>query len=302
MKVIPPITITDAMLTSSTVAEPAAGETAWNAATNYTLGTQVIRTTTHRIYQNLIAGVDATIPENAPTRWLDVGPTMRWAMFDTLRNSATTAATSMTVVLTPGRRIDSIALMGVAGETITVSMTSSPLGTVYSTTESLLARNSASWTNYFFGPFTYQGSTVRFDLPLFTNGVITITVSRVSGNVSLGALVIGQNVDVGRVQSQARSDALNFSTVTRDNFGNATLVQRRTVPKTDQQIVTEPSRIDKLREVRSALNATPAVWSGMDDKATNPNFEALLILGIYKEFSITLDASITNVSLSLEEI
>jgi hypothetical protein len=302
MRVIPPITITDAMLTSHTVAEPAAGETAWNAATNYTLGTQVIRTTTHRIYQNLIAGVDATIPENAPTRWLDVGPTLRWAMFDTLRNSATTAATSMTVVLTPGRRIDSIALMGVVGETITVSMTSSPLGTVYSTTENLILRNTVSWSGYFYGAFTYAGSAVRFDLPQFTNGVITITVSRTSGNVSLGALVIGQHFDIGTVLSQAKSDALNFSTVTRDAFGNATLVPRRTIPTTSQQILTTPDRVDRMREVRSALNAVPAVWSGLDDKARNPHFESLLILGIYKEFSIAFEPMLTNVSLSLEEI
>lgn len=302
MKVIPPVTITNAMLTSSTVAEPAAGETAWAAATSYTVGQQVIRTTTHRIYQNLIAGVNASLPEDAPTRWLDVGPTLRWAMFDTLRNSASTAATSITVVLTPGQRIDSIALIGVVAESVTISMTSSPLGTVYTSTENLILRNTVAWSGYFYGTFSYQGSCVRFNLPAYSNGVITITVSRASGNVAIGALVIGQAVDIGRILSQAKSDALNFSTVTRDAFGNATLVQRRTVPTTSQQIITEPARVDKLREVRSALNAIPAVWSGMDDKAINPHFEALLVLGIYKEFSITLDASLTNVSLSLEEI
>lgn len=302
MKVIPPITITDAMLTSHTVAEPAAGEAAWNAATSYTVGQEVIRTTTHRIYENLIAGVDATTPETAPTRWLDVGPTLRWSMFDTLRNSATTAATTMTVVLTPGRRIDSIALVGVIGESITITMTSAPLGTVYSATVNLILRNTLSWSGYFFGTFTYAGSTARFDLPPYSNAVITVTVSRTSGDVAVGALVIGQGVDIGKVLSQARSDALNFSSVTRDAFGNATLVPRRTVPTTDQQIYTTPDRIEVLREVRSALNAVPAVWSGMDDKTTNPHFEALLILGVYKEFSITMENMRTNVSLSLEEI
>lgn len=302
MRVIPPITITDAMLTSSTVAEPAAGETVWSAATPYTVGQQAIRTSTHRIYQRLVAGTTATAPEVDFANWLDVGPTNRWAMFDTLRNSATTAATSMTIVITPGRRIDSIALMGLVGESVTVSMTSVPLGTVYTTTENLILRNTVSWSGYFFSSFAYAGSTVRFDLPSFTNAVITVTVSRASGNVALGALVIGQQFDLGRVLSQARSDALNFSTVTRDNFGGAILVPRRTVPKTDQQIVTQPARIDKVREIRTALNAVPAVWSGMDDKVSNPHFESLLILGIYKEFSITLDASITNISLSLEEI
>lgn len=301
MRVIPPVTITDAMLTSSTVAEPYSGETAWNAATNYSLGTEVIRTTTHRIYENLIAGIDATTPETAPTRWLDVGPTNRWAMFDTLRNSATTSTSTITVVLTPGVRVDSIALIGVIGSVATLSMTSSG-SPVYSSSENIVLRNTVTWGGYFFGTFSYQGSVVRFDLPPFANGVITIDITTANGVAALGAAVIGTNVYVGQVLSQARSDALNFSTITRDAFGNATLVPRRSVPKTDQTLVTEPSRVDKLREVRSTLNAVPAVWSGMDDKATNPHFEALLVLGIYKEFSISLEPLLTNITLSLEEI
>ena len=64
MIVIPPIAITDSNLVSSTVAEPSAGETAWNAATSYTIGQVVIRTTTHRKYECQIAGVDAGLPEN----------------------------------------------------------------------------------------------------------------------------------------------------------------------------------------------------------------------------------------------
>lgn len=301
MKVIPPITITDAMLTSSTVAEPYSGETAWNAATSYTVGAQVIRTTTHRIYQNLIAGVDATAPESAPTRWEDVGPTNRWAMFDTYRNTASTAATSMTVVLTPGRRIDSIALMGLVGETVSISMTSGgPV--VYTASANLILRDTTSWSGYFYGSFTYAGSVVKFDVPPYSNGIITITVSRASGNVSMGAVVLGQSVDLGQIQSQARSDTLNFSEISREFDGSAVLIPRRTVPKTDQQLQTTPDRVEALRSVRTALNAVPAVWSGLDDKSYNPNFEALLILGVYKEFSITLEPMVTNVSLSLEEI
>jgi hypothetical protein len=304
MKVIPPITITDAMLVSCTVPEPdaSAGEAAWVATTNYSVGQKVVRSTTHRVYQNQMGGVDASPPESAaPGRWLDIGPTNRWALFDTSRNSACTAANSITVVLALGKRANSAALMGLVGESASISMTSGG-PTVYSTAQNLILRKTLTWSDYFFGTFSYQGSCVRFDLPQFSNGIISITVSRVSGNVSIGAIVLGQSVDLGTVLTQARSDALNFSTVTRDAFGNATLVPRRTVPKTDQTLFTTPDRVDKLREVRNTLNAVPAVWCGMDDKAANPNFEALLILGVYKEFSITLSPAVVNVTLSLEEI
>jgi hypothetical protein len=305
MRAIPPLTITDAMLTSCTVAEPSAGETAWNAATSYTVGTQAIRTTTHRIYQNLIAGVDATLPENAPTRWLDVGPTNRWAQFDTLRNSATvsTGTNTMTVVITPGQRVDSLAVMGAVGETVTASMTVSGLGTVWSATDNLILRNTLTWSKYFFGTFKFAGSAVHFDLPPYSNGVITVTISRASGTVAIGALVIGQSVYLGDIQTQAQSTANNFSTITRDQFGNATLVQRRTVPGTSQTLHATTEMVDSLRDLRALGNAVPMVWSGLDDKASNPCFESLLILGVYKEFTISMEnTGFAPVSLSLEEI
>ena len=106
MFILVPITITDAMLSSSTIAEPAAGETAWNAATSYAVGDRCILTATHRVYENLIAGINATSPELALTgatpRWLDYGPTNRWARFDGIVNTASTDTTTFTYVLTPG--------------------------------------------------------------------------------------------------------------------------------------------------------------------------------------------------------
>ena len=44
--ILKPTPITDAMLASCTVAEPAAGETAWTSAGTYALGDNCIRTTT----------------------------------------------------------------------------------------------------------------------------------------------------------------------------------------------------------------------------------------------------------------
>ena len=121
--------------------------------------------------------------------------------------------------------------------------------------------------------------------------------------MGIGALVIGQSVYLGKVLSQAQSTANNFSTVTRDAFGNATLVQRRTIPGTSQTLHATSDMVDALRDLRALGNATPMVWSGLDDRATNPYFESLLILGVYKEFSISMEnTGFAPVTLSLEEI
>ena len=63
------------------------------------------------------------------------------------------------------------------------------------------------------------------------------------------------------------------------------------------------SRVNKIIEVRESLNAVPALWSGLDDKDTHGYFDAVLIFGIYKEFSISLDyPDYAKVTLQLEEI
>ena len=305
MNVIPPLEITDGRLTSSTIAEPDTGEAAWSGSSvAYALGAQVIRTTTHRVYECISAHTSAAspVPENNPTQWLEIGPTNRWAMFDTLRNTATIKASTLTVVLTPGQRVDSLALLGVSADSVTVSMTSGATP-VYSHTESLVYREVFDWYDYFFNPFLTKPSIALFDLPPYTGGVITIALTAATGNVECGACVIGAAEFIGDVQYEAESDVLNFSTVNRDSFGGiSSIVQRRNVPKTIQSIFADKARINRIRTLRENLAATPAVWAGLSN-SSDGYFEAMLILGFYKRFAINLrHPQHAVVSLELEEI
>ncbi len=122
MRVIPPLPITDAILTSSTCAEPSAGEAVYNAATTYAVGDVVIVAADHRTYQSLQAGNLANTPITSPTWWLDIGASNRWKMFDLLRNTQTEQASPLTVVLTPGLRVNSLALLGLVADSVTVSV------------------------------------------------------------------------------------------------------------------------------------------------------------------------------------
>jgi len=305
MKVIPPLEITDSRLTSSTISEPDTSETAWSGSSvAYALGDQVIRTTTHRIYECVSAHTSAAspVPENNTAQWLEIGPTNRWAMFDTLRNTATEVASSLTVVLTPAYRVDSLALLALQGSSVTVSITSAG-SPVYYRTVSLVRREVSDWYDYFFRPFSVQPSVALFDLPPITGAVITITITATAGNVKCGACVIGASEYIGEVQYEAENDVLNFSTVTRDFAGGvSTMVQRRNVPKTIQSIFVEKSRVNRIRQLRDTVGAVPAVWAGLDN-STHDYFEAVLILGFYKRFSINLRyPDYAVIGLELEEI
>ena len=81
MRVLPPIVVTDATFTSSTIAEPDTGEIVWAAGT-YATGVQRISIVTHRVYE-VVATTSTTADPvvgvlAVPPSWVDVGPTNKF--------------------------------------------------------------------------------------------------------------------------------------------------------------------------------------------------------------------------------
>lgn len=302
MRVIPPLDITDSNLVSSSVPENDYPE--WVAGTTYALGDKVILASTHKIYESVQAGNTGHAPtdetEAIPVWWLDLGFTNRWKMFDLYRNTQTAAAGYIEVEVEPGQRIDSVALVGLAGDTVTITMVSDNV-VVYQKVISLTIRQTSTWYDYFFESFGVLPAVAAFDLPPFTNAFITVRIDGALG-AACGSIVFGKSEYLGEVELQAVSDALNFSVVERDAFGNSTLVPRKSIPKTNQTLLADKLTTNKLILLRNDLNAKPAVWSGLDD-STDGYFNALLILGYYRQFLISLEyPEHTLVQLELEEI
>lgn len=302
MRVVPPLSITDARLTDSTVNEPDTGEVAWNPLTTYAEGQIAYLAANHTRYERIIAGTTAASPDvDDAGNWAAVGPTNRWAMFDLLRNTGTTGPSPLIVEITPGVRVDSLALVGLVADAVTVSVETGA-GVVYSETFNLSTRTTVSWSDYFFGAFSYRAALALFDLPPFVDAVITVEVTRATGDVTVGGLIVGTSVKLGNTQYSPKNDALNFSKVERNDFGDSILIPRRTVPKTLQQLWCEKTRVNKVIATRDLLNAVPALWSGLDDDEDG-YFESLLILGYYRQFSISLDyPDVAQISLELEEV
>lgn len=274
---------------------------AYSGATTYAVGDRVQDNVNHVIYESLQASNLNHTPASSPTWWETVGPTNKWAMFDLLRNTATACASPLTVTLAPDVRINSLALLGMVADAVEITLTSGG-STVYHTTANLSTRDVHDWYSYFFEPFSTAADLALFDIPPYTNGIVTVTLTRTSGNVACGALAIGSNEYLGEAQYNAKSDIINFSSVERDVFGNASMTQRRNIPKTLQTCWLDKPRVNRVASLRDTLNATPAVWSWLDD-ATDDYFGIGFVLGFYRTFAI--DASGPRhaiVNLELEEI
>lgn len=296
------ITSSSASVVYSNLAET--DYTAWNAATSYSIGTKVVRSTStvHKIYENLIAGVDAGLPEVTPSRWLEVSATNRYAMLDLYRSTKSNASSGVIrMCITPKARCDSIAFLGLAGaSSITLNVYAANNDILYRKTFNLSQRTPTGWYSYFFSPITYRSSLIVVDIPPSIGATFCIEINGTSAQI--GSMLLGLRQDLGTTQTGASIDALNFSTITRDAFGNVSLTPRRSVPKTRQTVFAPVSMLTSLANMRDSLNATPALWLGNSDYNSD-FFEAFAIFGIYKTFSIAVSNNIAViVTLELEEL
>jgi len=304
MQFIRPTTITDAKLTSSTV--PETDFAAWNAATSYTVGDKVIRTQTHRIYQCAIAGINATTPEVAallPTpRWVETAPTNRWGMFDSSVGTATTATTSLTVVLAPGK-FNSLALLAITAETVSVSLDVPGEGVVYSASMDLYGGNIiGSWYQYFYEPVYQQDSLVitdlvdasLLDIPAYSTGTLTITFTGAS--ISVGALVVGLYAELGDTLYQPSIGIIDFSRKDVDAFGRTTVLQRTYKKTMKAEVLVLAASVDYVARILAQYRSTPLVWVGAGSQYTS-----MIIYGFYKDWDIQIEGpSASRLQLQVE--
>jgi len=279
--VIKPNVIGDAQLVSSSV--PENDYPAWNAATSYAAGARVIRTTTHRVYEAILAGVDAGLPENTPTRWLVAGSTNRWRMLDAEVGSVTSASGSLTVVLAPGYAT-AIALLEVVASTVSVVLRDAAgvLRGTYTKPGSVDTSVLKSWLDYFTTEPVARTEVVFDGLYIGTQYTAQITLTGAS--IECGALIVGVATDIGGTQYGASIGIIDYSRKTTDDFGVVTITRRRYAKKLTAQMIFDRDRLNRVYRTLAGLRSTPCVYVGVRDAG----FEPLTILGFYKDFRVDI--------------
>ena len=291
MKIITPVVITDAKLVSSSI--PETDHPAWNAATAYAEGDRVILTSTHSIYQRLVAGTTAGSPDVDPANWQRVGPTNRWAMFDRAVGSLSTATGSMTVTLAPGM-VRGFALVDVNASTAVITMTAGA-ETVYSRTVDLRdGTNIIDWESYFFGDFLRRKTLILTDLPPYGEAHVTVTISG-GGTVSVGTVVVGSLFDLGISTHGMSLGIVDYSVKSTDAFGVTSVVERAWAKRMTVPVVLDTFKVDEVHRRLASIRAVPVIWIGGDQ------LDQSVIYGFFKDWSIDVAyAAISYCSLTVE--
>jgi hypothetical protein len=279
---IRPVAVNDARLTSSNVAET--DYTAYNAGATYAQGdyVRVVAADVHKIYRS-VQGSNTGHAVTDTAWWLEIGPTNRWKMFDQAVNTQTENSDSIVVVLAPGVLVNAIALLNVSAATIQITVTDPTDGVVYDETINMVSGSGIlSWYDWFFEPIVRSDFHVATDLPPYPSATITVTLSDPGATVACGALIIGQQRDLGETLFNPAVGIHDYSVKEQDDFGNFSITERAYSKRGSFELWVDRGFQDELVRLLTAYRATPIVYVGLSDLGST------VIYGFFKDFTVVL--------------
>lgn len=297
MKIIRPITVTDAVLDSSNVAENDFAE--WAVGTTYADGDKVIVLSTHRIYESLVGsntGNDPTTDDG--TNWLDISATNRWKAFDQTITDQTTNTTSITYTFDPQSLTNAIAFFNVDGTEIEVTVTDPTEGVVYDNTVSLVDNGAVdNWYGYFFEPIVRRSEIVLLDLPNYASATIDVSINANTGDdAKVGQIVFGSQKTLGLTTYGTSLGIQDYSTKDTDAFGNVVITERRFAQLVDYDVKMATSTVRDVQKTLASYRATPIVYTGTDDGTYGD-----LVYGYYRSFGINISTpSFSDATIEVE--
>lgn len=266
LRLLQPVVVTDAMLAASTVPENDYPQ--WASGTTYAAGARVIKAALHRVFESAAAGNIGNDPAGATGKWIDAGPTNRWAMFDQALGTATSSPGSVTVTLSVSG-VDAIALLDVVATSVR-----------------------AQAPGYDRTQLVASGAALFLDLPT-TNGQITVTVTA-TGQASVGTLLVGRIVGLGLTEASPTAGIIDYSRKEVDDFGAVTIVPRAWAKRMAVQALIRTDAVDVVANRIAAVRARPSLWIG------DESLGSLTVYGFFKDFSITVGENVSRLSVTVE--
>ena len=299
MRLIKPVEITPAKLVSSNV--PETDFATWVSTTAYAIDIKVIWN--HHVYQALAAVPAGVTPgaevvtDASPAKWLDLGSTNRWRMFDNKVESLTTNPGTIVVTIKPGAVVNSLALFNLKGKSVTVTMVDALEGEVYRKEISLVDAGVTNWYDWFFEPIGIRTDVVVLDMPAYGSADIVLTIDAGAEVAAVGHLVIGAVKQIGTALYGSSVGINDYSRKSTDDFGNTVVIQRSFSNRADFDIALDTSEVTRVRRLLADLRATPVVWIGEE------SYEATILFGFYKDFQIVFSGpTVSDCSITVEGV
>lgn len=295
------IDVTEDTLAASNVGE--ADQLPWAAGTTYAAGARVIAA--HRIYESAVADNLGEDPAAGLGKWIDTGPTNRWAMFDHALGTATTGTSQIIVELTPETAITGLAVLDTDAGSIRVQAPG------YDRTQLRGGDNAETTAVLFLDLVAAAGATVFVTIGAaggpaiprtWTDGAAWVDAETWQdasyapgpGPVSIGTLLLGRAVPLGVTEAAPTAGIIDYSRKEVDEFGTATVVPRAWAKRMAAKALIRTDALDLVANRIAGVRARPSLWIAAAE------LDSLTVYGFYKDFSIEVGETVSKLSLSIE--
>lgn len=292
MIIVNPVVISPAMIVDSNAA--VSTRSAWNSATAYVINDEV-----YYNYKDWIALAASTnvAPGTDATKWLEIGASNRYAMFDGVINNVTSATTTLDVTVDPGLVVNSLSLFQVSANTVQVQVIDPVEGIVYDRAENMQDTTFVvDWYSYFFEPIANKTDITFTDLPAYGSANIRMVANATVGEQAIiGEAVIGRQRKLGVTNFNTSVSIQDYSRKERDQFGNVLVVERQFAKLADYDVTVETGVVNLVQKSLADIRTTPTVFIG------DPNRPETIVYGFYRNFNIVLSTpSISECTIEVE--
>lgn len=285
-----PATITDANILANSVVEADYPE--WDPDEVYPLGWFVMVTDVdiHKVFRSVVADnlghnplEEADI--NNPVYWSFVGATNKYKMFDDYISTQTVATGSISFTLSGMGQVNTFALFGLTGETITLEIRDDDGTFISSETRDLISYSSfGSFYDWLFTPFLTAGFVVFENIPPYFNARFTVTVSG-AGQVGIGAVLPAYGYQFGSLTRESSVDQKDYSLKTELTPGVFVFEKGPTVILGEMEFYFIESKFDLLNNLIKQRAGVPTLVIG------NSQYETLTQYGVIQGAPNSLDAA-----------
>ena len=283
MKIVVPVPITDARLSSSSLVEDE--YPLWDIAQAYVIGDRVIYVAVdiHNIYEAVATSTAVDPYSDTGTYWVKVGSTNKYKMFDASVASQSVDSGTINVTVRLNEPIDTIAFIGTDATSVTVTITDPVAGVVYNAATSLVdPAGIDDWYEYFYEAPQRKVDSMLTNLPRYGGAAIRVVLSSPSGLVGCAEMVFGRAKEIGWTQYGAKVGIVDYSVKAINVFGEYALVKRAFHKTADFTVFIEPTAVDGLQALLASYRSDPVVYVGDD------SFGSTIIYGFYRDFNVDI--------------
>ncbi|MFJ3486569.1 hypothetical protein ACIPL1_24670 [Pseudomonas sp. NPDC090202] len=282
MKLVAPIDVSG-IISSYNV--PASTNPAWSAATTYAQEARVV--VGQYDYESIAGGNVGNDPtKDGGVKWLNLGPSNKWAMFNKksgktwLIGTSTTNPNTIDITFAPGRTINTVGLVGVVAHKVTVQMIVDGV-TVYSKEMAVSTKTATDWYDYFYGDFVTRDSLAYTDLPAYAGAQIRVLVDNTGQTAEVGMMILGNQADIGWAIWGTQIGLENYSLSKTDDFGNITSTERGSRDTIDFDCRNYKDQVGNIKRILKPVKDTAAMYIGAED------VDGTIIVGKLENFNLT---------------